>query len=58
MRIHCPLGEGGGIGALEALSLTGGLRPEWFPAVGPAGLAQAGRPEVGPGRQDGRQVDG
>ena len=53
-----PLGEGGGRGALQALSLTGGLRLEWFPAIGPAGLAHTGRPEVGPGHQDGRQVDG
>lgn len=51
--------EGGGRGAaVEALSLTGGLRLELLPAVGPVGLAHAGRPEVGSGRQDGRQVDG
>lgn len=54
-----PLGEGGRRGALvEALPLTGGSRLELLPAVGPVGLAQAGRPEVGPGLQDGRQIDG
>lgn len=51
--------EGGRRGTLvKALSLTGGLRLEWLPAVGSVGLACAGRPEVGPGCQDGRQADG
>lgn len=50
--------DGGGRGApVEAFPLTGGSRLELLPAVGPVGLAHAGRPEVGSGLQDGRQVD-
>lgn len=37
--------------------LTGGLRLELLSAVCPVRLAHAGRPEVGAGTQDGRQVD-
>lgn len=53
-----PLGGRYKRGSSRGPSLTGGLRPELLPAVGPVGLAQAGRPEVGPGCQDGWQVDG
>jgi hypothetical protein len=40
----------------DALLLTGGLRLELLPDIGPVGLAHAGRPEVGAGCQDGGQV--
>lgn len=39
-------------------SLTGGLRLELLTDVCPIGLTHAGRPEVGVGSQNGRQVDG